>query len=60
MTMNVGIARLVGAVHEADHTRAGIEAFAAGEGRTLAEMGDKAMEAVEVALMHGLLELAPS
>jgi SAM-dependent methyltransferase len=60
MTMSVGTVRLVGAVHEAERAGAGMEAFAAGEGLAMAEIGGTVLEAVEFALMHGLLEVAPS
>jgi SAM-dependent methyltransferase len=60
MTMSVGTVRLVGFIHEADDAKSGIEAFVAEQGVTLAEVGDTALETVEFALMHGLLELAPS
>jgi methylase of polypeptide subunit release factors len=59
MTMSAGTVRLVESIHGAERARAGIEAFVAGEGLTMAEIEDTALEAVEFALLHGLLELAP-
>jgi methylase of polypeptide subunit release factors len=60
MTVNAGTVRLVGFVHEAGRVEDGIAAFAEGDGETLAELRDTALEAVEFALLHGLLEVASS
>jgi SAM-dependent methyltransferase len=58
LQMSVGSARLVTAIHEADRAGAGMEAFVAGAGLTMADVGDTVFEAVEFALAHGLLEIA--
>jgi SAM-dependent methyltransferase len=58
LQMSVGSARLVGAIHEADRAGAGMEAFVAGAGLTMADVGDSVFEAVEFALANGLLEIA--
>jgi SAM-dependent methyltransferase len=58
ITMNAGSVRVFGYVHQAERVERGIEAFAANEGRTMDEIGEPALEGVELALLHGLLEEA--
>jgi len=60
MKMSAGTVRLIGFIHEADRARAGIEAMVAAEGLTMADIADTALQTVEFALLHGLLELAPA
>jgi SAM-dependent methyltransferase len=59
MKMSAGTVRLIGFIHEADRVKAGIEALVAAESLTMADIADTALQTVEFALLHGLLELAP-
>jgi len=58
VTINAGAVRILGFVHQAESVKRGLEDFAADQGQTLEDIGEAALEGVELALLHGLLEVA--
>jgi SAM-dependent methyltransferase len=57
ITMSAGSVHILGFVLEAERVQQGLEAFAADQKQTVEAIGDAALEGVELALLHGLLEV---